>query len=70
MSEKYFDVYFEVRDCNGNYEYGYSVFVKACDENEAIETITNKHLYEESEDLNNIKAITEITKEQFEIATN
>lgn len=60
---KYYDIYMEVEDdCKD----GYSVFVAACDENEAVEIMTNEHLYEDAEDLDNIKAITEITKEEYD----
>ncbi len=45
---------------------GYSVFVKASSENEAVEIMANEHLYEESEDLNNIDYIGEITKEEYD----
>ena len=45
-----------------NGDFGYSVFIKADDENEAIEIMTNEHLYDEPEDLDNIDYIDEITE--------
>ncbi len=44
---------------------GYSVFVEADSENEAVEKMTNEHLYEEPEDLNNIDYIDEITEKEY-----
>lgn len=59
---KYYDIHMTVHnDCKD----GYSVFVEAEDESEALEKITNEHLYEEPEDLNNIDYIDEITKEEY-----
>lgn len=59
---KYFDIYMTVED---DCKEGYSVFVKANDENEAVEIMTNKHLYEEPEDLNNIDYVNEITEREY-----
>lgn len=59
---KYFDVHMTVY---GDCKPGYSVFVAAEDENEAVEIMTNEHLYEEPEDLNNIDYIDEITEEEY-----
>ena len=44
---------------------GYSVFVKADSEKEAIDIIKRKKLYEDEEDLDNIESIDEITEEDI-----
>ena len=63
--KKYYDVHFVVHnDCKE----GYSVFVEAGSENEAVEVITNEHLYEEPEDLDNIDYIDEITEKEYKEA--
>lgn len=59
---KYYDIHMIVE---GDCKEGYSVFVKANDENEAVEIMTNEHLYEEPEDLNNIDYIDEITEKEY-----
>ena len=58
----YYDIYMTVKD---DCKEGYSVFVKADSPNEAVEVMTNEHLYEEAEDLDHIEAITEITEEEY-----
>ncbi len=58
----YYDIHMTVdNDCKE----GYSVFVEADSENEAVEKMTNEHLYEEPEDLNNIDYIDEITETEY-----
>ena len=59
---KYYDIHMIVED---DCKEGYSVFVKANDENEAVEIMTNEHLYEEPEDLDNIDYIDEITEKEY-----
>lgn len=59
---KYFDVYFEIDHENKT---GYSVFVEAYDENDALAIVIDEHLYEEPEDLDDLKAITEITRDEY-----
>lgn len=59
---KYYDIHMTVED---DCKEGYSVFVKANDENEAVEIMTNEHLYEEPEDLDNIDYIAEITEKEY-----
>lgn len=61
--KKYYDVYFKVY---GDSKTGYSVFVKAESEEDPIEVVKREKLYEEEEDLKNIRAVTEISKEQYE----
>lgn len=56
---RYYDVHFQIKD------YGYSVFVMATTENEAVETITKGHLYQEPEDLDYIDYIDEITEQEY-----
>ena len=66
---KYFDIHMKTY---GNSKDGYSVFVKMPDnsnENEAVEYMTNEHLYEEPEDLNNIDYVGEITEKEYLEAT-
>ena len=60
---KYYDIYMET---DHEEKTGYSVFVQAYDENEAVEIMTDQHLYEEAEDLGNIMSVEEITKEEYE----
>ena len=62
ITSQYFDVHFQVA---GDCKEGYSIFVEASDENEAVQIITDKHLYEEPEDLNHIDYIDTITAEQY-----
>ncbi len=62
---KYYDIYMSVKDDSKE---GYSVFVAASDENEAVQVMTDNHLYEEDEDLDNIKSVSEITKEEYDAA--
>ena len=45
---------------------GYSVFIEAESEEDPIEVVKREKLYEEEEDLKNIRAVTEISKEQYE----
>lgn len=59
---KYFDVYIET---DHDAKTGYSIFVHAYDENDAVAIVRDQHLYEDAEDLSNIKAITEITEEEY-----
>ena len=59
---KYYDIHIIVKN---DWREGYSVFVKAYDENEAVEIMTNEHLYEEPEDLDNIDYIGEITEKEY-----
>lgn len=61
--KKYYDVYFEVHD---DCKTGYSVFIEAESEEDPIEVVKREKLYEEEEDLKNIRAVTEISKEQYE----
>ena len=42
-----------------------SVYVRANDENEAVEIMTDQHLYDDEEDLDNIKSVSEISWEEF-----
>ena len=62
---KYWDVYMVV-DEEAEGEEGYSIFVEADDEDAAVQKIKDEELYEDEEDLKNIKAITEISKEDYE----
>ena len=62
MEERYYDVHFLVKD---DCKEGYSVFVKATDENEAVQIITDNHLYEEPEDLSYIDYIDEVTEKEY-----
>ena len=55
-------VYFKVYNDSKT---GYSVFVKANSEKEAIDIIKRKKLYEDEEDLDNIGYIDEITEEDI-----
>lgn len=55
-------VYFKVYDDSKT---GYSIFVKADSEKDAIDIIKRKKLYEDQEDLYNIKSIDEITEEDI-----
>lgn len=55
-------VYFKVQDDSKT---GYSVFVKAGSEQEAIDRIQKEKLYEAEEDLDNIDSIYEITEEDI-----
>ena len=59
---KYYDIHMIVKN---DWKEGYSVFVKANDEDEAIEIMINEHLYEEPEDLDNIDYIGEITEKEY-----
>ena len=56
---KFWDVYVET----GRNNVGYSVFVEAKDESEALEMA--KKSFEEDDDINLVKAITEISQEQY-----
>ena len=51
-----------------DYREGYSVFVEASDENEAVQIMTDNHLYEEAEDLSNIDYIGEISEKEYKEA--
>ena len=62
MKKYGYAVYFKVYDDSKT---GYSVFVKADSEKEAINVIKRKKLYEDEEDLNNIESIDEITEEDI-----
>lgn len=55
-------VYFKVHNDSKT---GYSVFVKADSEKEAINIIKRKKLYEDEEDLDNIESVDEITEEDI-----
>lgn len=55
-------VYFKVYDDSKT---GYSIFVKADSEKDAIDIIKRKKLYEDEEDLDNIESIDEITEEDI-----
>lgn len=59
---KYFDIHMTVEDDSKE---GYSVFVKANDANEAVEVMTNGHLYEEPEDLDHIDYVGEISEKEY-----
>ena len=59
---KYYDIHMTVY---GDCKEGYSVFVEADNENDAVEKMTNEHLYEEPEDLDNIDYIDEITEDEY-----
>ena len=59
---KYYDIHMTVED---DCKIGYSVFVAANNENEAVEIMTNEHLYEEPEDLDNIDYVGEITEKEY-----
>lgn len=63
----YYDIHMVV---HGDSKEGYSVFVEASSENEAIEIMTNNHLYEEPEDLSNIDYVGEISEEEYRAATS
>ena len=60
---KYYDVHMIIDD---DCKEGYSVFVCATSEKEAIQFIINNQLYEDITDLNNIDYIGEISKEQYD----
>jgi len=59
---KYYDVYFE--DDHSRHT-GYSVFVMANSEQEAVDLVRDECLYKDIEDLNSLKAVSEISKEDF-----
>ena len=59
---KYYDIHITAKDdCKEDY----SVFVEASDKNEAVQIMTDNYLYKETEDLDNIDYINEITKEEY-----
>ena len=60
---RYFDIYIDYGD-----KYGYSIFIEAADENDAIGQATTEGLFRDNEDVDHIKGVTEITKEQYEAA--
>ena len=66
-SDMYYDIHMVV---HGDSKEGYSVFVEASSENEAVEIMTNNHLYEEPEDLSNIDYVGEISEEEYRAATS
>ncbi len=59
---KYYDVHMNV-ECDS--KSGYSIFVKACTIENALDIIRNEKLYEEEYDLNNIDCISEITEQEY-----
>ena len=59
---RYFDVHIVVED---DCKPGYSIFVQASSEEEALEIIKREKLYEDIEDLDNIDYVGEITEEQY-----
>ena len=59
---KYYDIYMTVKD---DCKEGYSVFVAADSEREAVLKMLNEKMYENDDDVFHIKAVTEITKEQY-----
>ena len=61
----YYDIHITVKD---DCKEGYSVFVKASDENEAVQIMIDNHLYEEAEDLDNIDYIGEISEREYKEA--
>lgn len=62
LSSKYWDIHFVV---HGDCKPGYSVFVEATNEQEALDIVRDEHLYEEPEDLSNIDYIDEITQKEY-----
>lgn len=66
MKQKYYDIHMIT---DKERQSGYSVFVKADDENEAVEIMTNEHLYEEPEDLSFIDYTGEITAQDYYAGT-
>jgi len=61
----YYDIHMTVED---DCKEGYSVFVEASDENEAVQIMTDNHLYEEAEDLDNIDYIDKISEREYKEA--
>lgn len=59
---KYFDVYFETDPYKKT---GYSVFVRAFDENDAIAIVRDECLYNDAEDLSCHIIVTEITEKEY-----
>lgn len=61
---KYYDVHMTIddEDCKD----GYSIFVSAPSEIEAIQFIIDNHLYEDIEDINNVDYVGEISKTEYE----
>jgi hypothetical protein len=45
---------------------GYSIFVSAVSEAEAIQTILDEHLYEDMSDLNHIDYVGEISQHEYQ----
>jgi hypothetical protein len=64
---KYYDIYMTIED---DCKEGYSVFVAAKNEDEAIKKLKDEELYEDEEDLDNIKSVTEISYEDFQLASS
>ena len=59
---KYYDIYIETDHATKT---GYSVFVQAFDENDAVQIMRDQVMYNDPEDLSCIKAVTEITEEEY-----
>ena len=59
---KYFDVYFEVYPDTHE---GYSVFVMAFDEQDAVDIVRDECLYDDISDLNCLKAVSEISESEY-----
>ena len=61
----YYDIHMVVKD---DCKEGYSVFVEASAENEAVQIMIDNHLYEEAEDLDNIDYVGEISEKEYKEA--
>lgn len=61
---KYYDVHMTIFD--DNCKDGYSIFVSAKSEAEAIQIIIDNQLYEDISDLSNIDYVGEISKDEYE----
>ena len=62
---RYYDIHMIIDD-NDDCKEGYSIFVSASSEHEAIQFIIDNQLYEDISDLKNIDYIGEISKNEYE----
>ena len=62
---RYYDIHMIIDD-NDDCKEGYSIFVSASSEHEALQFIIDNQLYEDISDLKNIDYIGEISKNEYE----